>query len=41
VNWYLNDFTRVMFNWVHENADTGSAGDATADILQFRLQVEF
>jgi phosphate-selective porin OprO/OprP len=41
VNWYLNDFTRVMINWVHESADTSSAGDATADILQFRLQLDF
>jgi hypothetical protein len=30
-----------MINWVHESADTSSAGDATADILQFRLQLDF
>jgi len=40
VNWYLNDYTRVMLNWVHESADTGSAGDGVADILQMRFQID-
>lgn len=39
-NWYLNDSMRVMFNYIHEEADTGAAGDGKGDILAVRLQLD-
>jgi phosphate-selective porin OprO/OprP len=43
VNWYLNQYTRVMFNYVHsEVSDHPDApGVGLADIFQMRAQVDF
>ena len=40
-NWYLNNYTRLMFNYVHEEVDPGVGSEGSADILQFRLAIEF
>ena len=37
VNWYLNDYVRVMLNYTREEPDVAQ-GTATADILAMRLQ---
>jgi len=42
VNWYLNPNTRVMLNYVHSRVDEGGlSGDADADMLQTRFQIDF
>lgn len=40
-NWYLNNYTRLMFNYVHEEIEPGAGADASADILTMRLAIEF
>ncbi len=48
VNWYLNPYSRVMFNYVHSNADfirpatlAGTAYDAATDVFEMRAQFDF
>jgi phosphate-selective porin OprO/OprP len=43
VNWYLNPYTRVMFNYVHSEAGDhpDAPGVGLADIFQMRAQVDF
>lgn len=41
VNWYLNPYTRLMLNYVRQEAEPGGGADeGSADILQARFQVE-
>jgi phosphate-selective porin OprO/OprP len=39
-NWYINQNTRMMFNYIHSDADDGT-NDGSADILAARFAVEF
>jgi len=44
LNWYLNGYTKVQFNYVHALLNrnfNGFDGDSHADILGLRLQVDF
>jgi phosphate-selective porin OprO/OprP len=43
VNWYLNPYSRVMFNYVHSEArdHPDAPGVGLADIFQMRAQVDF
>ncbi len=44
VNWYLNPQSRIMFNYVHSDVDSGgvTALDAgTLSVYQFRFQIDF
>jgi len=42
LTWYLNPFTKVMFNYVREEVEPIGGGDeGTADILQMRFAFEF
>jgi len=42
LNWYLNPFTRIMFNWVHEELEPSGAGpDGEADIYMVRFAFGF
>lgn len=40
-NWYLNPNTRVMFNYVHADADTADFEDGNADLFATRFQIDF
>ncbi|MBM82513.1 MAG: porin [Planctomycetaceae bacterium] len=40
-NWYLNQFTKFQFNYVHAFLKTAGAGDSDADIVAFRAQIDF
>ncbi len=41
VNWYLNPNTRIMFNYVHADADIEETDDANADLFAMRFQIDF
>ena len=41
LNWYLNDFTKFQFNYIHAFLDSPVNGDSNADILGLRAQVDF
>ena len=45
VNWYLNPYARLMFNYVHSRADRVTGGtlihDGRMDIFEMRAQVDF
>ncbi len=41
VNWYLTPYTRMMFNFIHSEADTAVADDGKMDIFEMRAQVDF
>ncbi len=41
LNWYLTPYTRMMFNYVHSNADRGGVDNGTIDIVEMRAQVDF
>ncbi len=41
VNWYLNPYTRMMFNYIHSTADQGAANDGIMNIVQMRAQMVF
>jgi phosphate-selective porin OprO/OprP len=42
LNWYLNPFARIMFNWVHEELEPSGGGpDGEADIYMVRFAFEF
>ncbi len=41
VNWYLNAYTKLMFNHIHAFADDPTLGESDTDIFAFRAQVDF
>jgi phosphate-selective porin OprO/OprP len=44
MNWYLNQRSRLMLNWIHtmgHNSPAGVTPNPTGDILAMRMQVEF
>jgi len=41
LNWYLNPNTRMMWNYVHSEADDILGDDDEADIFQMRVQMAF
>jgi len=41
VNWYLNSYTRCMFDWVHLDSSRGNTSGGSADIAMMRVQVDF
>jgi len=41
VNWYLNGYTRVMFNYVHSDLTEHGRADTLANIYETRFQLEF
>ena len=44
VNWYLNPYSRLMFNYVHSNTDFvrfGLPRDAALDVYEMRAQFDF
>ncbi len=41
LNWYLTPYTRMMFNYVHSEADRGVLDDGRMDIVEMRAQVDF
>lgn len=41
LNWYLTPYARMMFNYVHSDADLASAGDVPLDIFEMRAQFDF
>ena len=43
VNWYWNPYARMMFNYIHSDADYNSAtnADSEADIWMARMQFDF
>ncbi|NLE39072.1 MAG: porin, partial [Pirellulaceae bacterium] len=40
LNWYLNPYTRVMFNYVHSTLED-DLGDGSLSIFQMRTQIDF
>lgn len=41
VNWYLNPYTKAMFNYVRPKLDDPSMGRSSADMYVLRVQFEF
>ena len=45
VNWYLNPYTRIMFNYVRSDVDNSLAvagiPDAGLNVFQMRAQIDF
>ncbi len=41
LNWYLTPYARMIFNYVHSDADLASTGDVPLDIFQMRAQFDF
>lgn len=41
LNWYLTPYARLMFNYIHSDADLANAGDVPLDIFQMRAQFDF
>ncbi len=41
VNWYLNAYTRIMFNYIHAFLDDPVFDDSDADIFAMRAQIDF
>lgn len=41
LNWYLNPYTRVYFNYVHAMIDQTAAGSSTCDSLAMRFSFDF
>jgi len=41
LNWYLNQHTKVQFNWIHAMLDNTAKGYSTADLFVSRVQVDF
>jgi phosphate-selective porin OprO/OprP len=41
VNWYLNPYTRIMWNYIHPILDKPTFGTSTADIYAMRVQFDF
>lgn len=41
LNWYLNDFTRLQFNFIYSDLNRAPVGESHANIFAIRAQVEF
>ncbi len=41
VNWYLNQYTKFQFNWIHSFVNTGTGLYASSDIYAIRAQLDF
>jgi phosphate-selective porin OprO/OprP len=41
VNWYLNAYTRLMFNYVHSEVSDRAPGRGVLDAIMTRVQVDF
>lgn len=41
LNWYLNPYTKVMWNYIHPMLERGGPGTTTADLYGMRCQFEF
>lgn len=41
LNWYLNPYMRLMFNYIHSTTDDAAALDGDIDIFQMRAQIDF
>ncbi|GAB6165824.1 hypothetical protein JCM19992_18240 [Thermostilla marina] len=42
LNWYMNPYTRLMFNYVHSQVGTaGNGTDADLNIFEMRAQIDF
>jgi len=41
LNWYVNDFTKFQFNYIHAFLNSPINGNSNADILGLRAQVDF
>jgi len=41
INWYLNPYTRIMFNYIHAFLDDPVFDDSDADIVAMRAQIDF
>lgn len=40
-NWYLNRFTRLQVDWVHDELTDRTIGDSTCDTFGLRAQIDF
>jgi phosphate-selective porin OprO/OprP len=41
LNWYLNPYTRVKWEYIHSNLDRAPIGDSDADIFGMRFDIDF
>lgn len=41
LNWYLNDFTKLQFNYISADLNRAPAGDSHTDIFAVRAQLDF
>ncbi|MCA9055303.1 MAG: porin [Planctomycetaceae bacterium] len=41
LNWYLNSFTKLQFNYIHAFLNRAPVGDASADVFALRCQLDF
>lgn len=41
INWYLNQFAKLQFNYIHAFLDSSVNGESDADIFAVRAQVDF
>lgn len=41
LNWYLNQFAKFQFNYIHAFLDTPGVGSSNADIYALRAQIDF
>ncbi|MFT7642494.1 MAG: phosphate-selective porin OprO/OprP [Pirellulaceae bacterium] len=41
LNWYVNDYTKFQFNWIHADLDDPTLGSSTANTFAARGQIDF
>ncbi len=41
LNWYLNDFTKLQFNYINSDLNRAPVGDSHTDIYAIRAQLDF
>ena len=41
LNWYLNPYSRVMWNYIHSNSEFGASSRGAIDCFAMRLQLDF
>ena len=41
LNWYVNNFSKIQFNYIRAFLDNKAHGDSTADIFGLRAQLDF
>jgi phosphate-selective porin OprO/OprP len=41
LNWYLNPYTRIMWNYVHSRARIGTAAESDLNVFEMRAQIDF